>query len=62
MLRLAFRNLRRNTRRTVITAVSISLGLAMLIVTSGFGDGAHGQMVRSGVSSMAGHVVVQGRG
>jgi len=62
ILRLAFRNVRRNLRRTIITISAIALGLAMLIVSSGFGDGAHGQMIEAGVKAMAGHVVIQGKG
>ncbi|MGI5861440.1 MAG: ABC transporter permease [Myxococcales bacterium] len=62
ILRMALRNLRRNLRRTLITGIAIAFGLALLIVSSGVGDGVHGQMIRSGVSAMAGHIVVQGRG
>ncbi|MBN2357870.1 MAG: ABC transporter permease [Deltaproteobacteria bacterium] len=62
VLRLALRNLRRNLRRSIITGIAISLGLALLIVSSGFGDGAHGAMIEKGVATMAGHVVVQGAG
>lgn len=62
MLRLALRNLRRNLRRSLITGIAIAFGLALLIVSSGFGDGAHGAMIEKGVASMAGHVVIQGAG
>jgi len=62
LVKLAARNLWRNKRRSLITAVAISFGLAMLVFASGFGDGAHGQMIEAGVRSMAGHVVVQGKG
>jgi len=62
LLKLALRNLRRNLRRTLITACAIACGLAMLIVSSGVGDGSHNQMINSGVGAAAGHVVVQGQG
>jgi putative ABC transport system permease protein len=62
LIRMAWRNLRRNLKRSLITGSAIALGLAMLVVFSGFGDGAHDQMVNQGVSTLAGHVVVQGRG
>ncbi|MBN2361852.1 MAG: ABC transporter permease [Deltaproteobacteria bacterium] len=62
LLGLALRNLRRHLRRTVITGAAIGLGLAMLIVWVGIADGAHGQMIDSGVGALAGHVVVQGAG
>lgn len=60
LIRLALRNLWRNKRRSIITAIGISGGLAMLIFSSGFADGAHGQMIEAGIRAMAGHVVVQG--
>lgn len=62
LLKLALRNLLRNRRRTAITACAIGVGLAMLIVSSGVGDGSHNQMIDSGVGGLAGHVVVQGAG
>jgi ABC-type lipoprotein release transport system permease subunit len=62
LARMASRNLLRNRRRSAIAGSAIALGLAMLIVFSGFADGVHGQMVREGVDAMAGHVVVQGQG
>lgn len=62
ILRMALRNLRRNLRRTLITGLAIGFGLALLVVSSGIADGVHAQMIRSGVSAMAGHLVVQGRG
>jgi ABC-type lipoprotein release transport system permease subunit len=60
--KLAWRNLGRNLRRTLITASAISLSLALLIFSSALGDGFHGEMIRAGVSQMAGHVVVQAAG
>lgn len=62
MLKMALRNLRRNLRRSLITGIAITFGLALLILSSGFGDGAHGAMIEEGASSLAGHVVVQGKG
>ncbi len=62
LIRLALRNLWRNKRRSIITAIGISGGLAMLIFSSGFADGAHGQMIEAGIRAMAGHLVVQGEG
>lgn len=62
VFKLAARNLRRNLRRTLITLVAIAGGLAIVIVSSGLGDGAHGQMIDKGLGALAGHVVVQGAG
>lgn len=62
LLKLAWRNLGRHRRRTLITASAIALGLALMVFFSGFADGMHGQMIRTGVRQMAGHVVVYGEG
>lgn len=61
-LRLAARNLRRHTRRSLITGLSIALGLALFILSVDFAEGVYADMIDSGVGMMAGHVVVQGRG
>ncbi len=62
LAKLALRNLFRNTRRTVITLAAIGLGLAMMIFTVNFQNGSYQEMIRTGISSMAGHVVVQADG
>lgn len=62
LLKLAVRNLRRNFRRSLITSVSIALGLALLIVSISLQDGAYRDMIDAGVDLYAGHVVVQGEG
>jgi ABC-type lipoprotein release transport system permease subunit len=62
LLKMALRSLGRNRRRSIITITAISLGLALLIVASGIGDGSHAQLVDTGVGQMAGHVVVQAPG
>jgi ABC-type lipoprotein release transport system permease subunit len=61
LFKLAARNLRRHLRRTLITASSISFGLAFLIFGSVMQDGMHRDTVKIAVSSMSGHVVVQGK-
>ena len=62
LLIMAWRNLWRQARRTVLTATTISLGLAMLLVFLGLGDGGHAQMINSAVRLGSGHVVVQAPG
>ncbi|HSR50524.1 MAG TPA: ABC transporter permease [Acidobacteriota bacterium] len=62
ILRIAWRNLWRNTRRTLLTALTVSLGLALLLVSLGLGDGAHQQMIESAVRMGSGHVIVQADG
>lgn len=62
ILRLALKNSLRNRRRTLLTAIAISLSFALLIVFTGMGDGAHETMAEIGVSMGLGDVVVQARG
>ena len=62
MFKLALRNLFRNKRRTVLTVAAIAFGLTMMIWTVNFQKGGYGTMIRTGISSMAGHVVVQAKG
>ena len=62
MLRLALRNLWRNKRRTLITASSIAGGLVLIIMGNNLNHGTYLEFIRVGVSTTAGHVVVQGEG
>ncbi|MBW2258720.1 MAG: ABC transporter permease, partial [Deltaproteobacteria bacterium] len=62
MLRLATRNLFRNTRRTVLTGLAIAFGLSMMVFTATMQRGQHGMMIDTAIRQMAGHVVVQGKG
>jgi len=62
LLRLAWRNLWRNRRRTLLTTTTMALGLTVLLVTLGLGDGSHLQMINSAVRSGSGHVLIQARG
>ena len=59
---MAWRNLWRHGRRTALTAVTVALGLAMLLVFLGLGDGGHAQMIDSAVRLGSGHVVFQALG
>lgn len=62
LCRIAWRNLWRNTRRTLLTAATISGGLALLLVFFGLGDGLHQQMLHNAVHLGGAHVAVQARG
>lgn len=62
ILKLAWRNLGRNRRRTVLTAGTVALGLALLLVTFGLGDGSHLQMIDNAVRMGSGHVLIQRQG
>ena len=62
IFKLAWRNLWRNRRRTALTVVTVALGLALLLVTLGLGDGSHLQMIDNAVRMGSGHVLIQSRG
>ncbi|MFB3906248.1 MAG: ABC transporter permease [Acidobacteriota bacterium] len=62
ILTIAWRNLWRNRRRTVLTAGTVSLGLGLLLVFLGIGDGSHRQMIQGAVHLGAAHVAVQAPG
>jgi len=62
LLVLAVRNLFRNTRRTLITLAAIAFGLGLVHALITLQTGQYADMIRLGVSSLAGHVVVQAQG
>lgn len=62
LMRLAARNLRRNLRRTLITAAAISFGLAFILLAVNLNEGSYRSMMRTAISAQAGHLVVQARG
>ena len=62
LLKIAWRNLWRKPRRTVLTVTTISLGLTLLLISLGIGDGGHEQMIDSAVHMGSGHVLVQQQG
>jgi ABC-type lipoprotein release transport system permease subunit len=59
LLRLAWRNLWRHPRRTLLTAGAVALGLALVLIFLGIQDGQHRQMIESAVRMGSGHVLVQ---
>lgn len=56
---IAWRNLWRNPRRTVITFSMMSIGLGLLIFSTNFAEGAYNDMISTGVSQISGHVVLR---
>lgn len=62
IVRISWRNLWRHTRRTMLTVTTVSLGLALLLISLGLGDGSHRQMVDAAVRLGSGHVLIQQRG
>jgi putative ABC transport system permease protein len=62
LVKIGWRNLWRNPRGTLLTALALGLGLTLLLISLGLLDGSHEQMIREGVRFGTGHVVIQSRG
>ncbi len=59
IIRLAWRNLWRNKRRTLITVCSISMGLAFAIFFIALAEGAYEQMIGQMVRIQSGHITLE---
>jgi len=62
LVKVGWRNLWRNPRGTLLTALALGLGLTLLLISLGLLDGSHEQMVDNAVRFDTGHVVIQARG
>ncbi|MFW5861644.1 MAG: ABC transporter permease [Spirochaetota bacterium] len=62
IIKLAWRNIWRNKRRTVLTLLTIVVGCAMIILMNAFARGGHDQMIDDAVSLNTGHVQVHEKG
>ncbi len=56
--KMAWRNVLRNLRRTLITLGAITFGLSAVIVFFGFTDGFHAQWVENTVRAYTGHIQI----
>lgn len=59
---MAWRNVWRNRRRSLLTVVAIALGLAFNIFMRAIGDGFHDQMVDNSVRAEIGHIEIHRSG
>src|ERR1700730_15448360 len=62
LVKISWRNLWRNPRGTLLTALALGLGLALLLLSLGLLDGGHEQAIADGVRFGPGHVVIQAMG
>ncbi|MBN2039664.1 MAG: ABC transporter permease [Spirochaetes bacterium] len=59
---LAWRNVWRNKRRTVLTLLTILTGCTMIILLNAFAKGGHDQMIEDAVAVNAGHIQIHEKG
>jgi len=59
MLMLAWRNLWRHRKRTLITLSSIAIGFGLAVISIGLGDGSHNSMIRNAIKMGEGHLTIQ---
>ncbi|HQP32394.1 MAG TPA: ABC transporter permease, partial [Deltaproteobacteria bacterium] len=62
LLRMAWRNLWRNRRRTVITLIAIAFGILMNTSFTFISDGYYGQLIDAAARMGAGNLTIQARG
>ncbi|MBL8923732.1 MAG: ABC transporter permease [Myxococcaceae bacterium] len=62
LLSLAWRNLWRNTRRTVITMTALGLGVAGVVSLHSYRESVYAVLVRDITEGLLGHLQVHGRG
>jgi ABC-type lipoprotein release transport system permease subunit len=62
LVKIGWRNLWRNPRGTLLTALALGLGLTLLLISLGLLDGSQEQMVANAVRFGTGDVVIQAQG
>lgn len=62
LIMLAWRNLWRHRRRTIITLTSIGIGFGLAVLFIGIGDGSHNSMIRNAIKLGEGHLTIQPKG
>ncbi|MBI1949279.1 MAG: ABC transporter permease [Deltaproteobacteria bacterium] len=62
LVQLAWRNLWRNKRRTIITLSALALGVTGIVSLQGYRESAFAQMLESITTQLVGHIQIHGRG
>lgn len=62
LLALAWRNVWRNARRSLITMVALAVGVAGIVALHSYRESAYGVIVRDITTRLVGHLQVHGRG
>ncbi len=62
LIKLAWRNLWRRKRRTLITALTVAFGVLMSVTFTGMGDFSYTQMIDTGATLGFGHITVEPKG
>ena len=62
ILKIAFRNIFRQKRRTILTALAMIVGFTLLSVTIGLSDGAYGNIITMFTRNRTGHIQVHRAG
>ena len=58
ILKIAFRNIFRQKRRTILTALAMVVGFTLLSLTIGLSDGAYGNIISMFTRNRIGHIQV----
>ena len=61
-MRIAWRNIWRNTRRTILTVLAIGFGVALTVLTRGTQFGMYAQIVDFNISLSVGHAQIHRAG
>jgi putative ABC transport system permease protein len=59
---LAWRNVWKNKRRTILTLLTIMVGCAMIILFRAIQDGGYGKMIEDSIASNTGHIQIHEKG
>ncbi|SMC55173.1 ABC-type transport system, involved in lipoprotein release, permease component [Desulfocicer vacuolatum DSM 3385] len=62
IMRIAFRNIFRQQRRSLFTALSMIIGFILLAVSFGFGEGGYGHIIEMFTHSSTGHIQIHSPG